>query len=211
VTPFVFQPGTLTALMGASGAGKTTLLDVLALRKDEGVVEGEIKVDGRPLGKSFKRTTGYVSQVDLHEPHQTVREALIFSALLRQPAEVPEEEKIAYVDTVIELLELTDIQNALIGENNVGLGVEQRKRVTIAVELVAKPVLLFLDEPTSGLDGQSSFNILRFLRKLADNGQSMLVTIHQPSALLFDQFDRLLLLAKGGHTVCVSSGRPPSL
>lgn len=195
------KPGQLVALMGASGAGKTTLLDVLALRKDDGVVEGELKVDGRPLGTSFQRTTGYVSQMDIHEPTQTIREALIFSALLRQPADVPEEEKIAYVDKVIDLLELTEIQNAIIGENNVGLGVEARKRLTIGCELVAKPVLLFLDEPTSGLDGQSSFNILRFLRKLADAGQSMLVTIHQPSALLFEQFDRLLLLARGGHTV----------
>ncbi|CED83351.1 abc transporter [Phaffia rhodozyma] len=195
------KPGTLTALMGASGAGKTTLLDVLALRKEEGVVEGHINVDGRPLGASFQRTTGYVSQVDIHEPTQTVREALEFSALLRQPASVSREEKLAYVDKVLDLLELTDIEHAIIGNNNVGLGVEQRKRLTIGVELVAKPVLLFLDEPTSGLDGQSSFNILRFLRKLADAGQSMLVTIHQPSALLFDQFDRLLLLARGGHTV----------
>jgi energy-coupling factor transporter ATP-binding protein EcfA2 len=99
-----------------------------------------------PLGTSFQRTTGYVSQMDIHEPTQTIREALIFSALLRQPAEVPEEEKIAYVDKVIDLLELTEIQNAIIGENNVGLGVEARKRLTIGCELVAKPVLLFLDE-----------------------------------------------------------------
>lgn len=185
--------------MGASGAGKTTLLDVLALRKDEGTVDGSIQVDGRPLGASFQRTTGYVGQMDVHDPTTTVREALIFSALLRQPAETPYEEKIAFVDTVLDLLELNDLANAFIGEGLAGLGVEQRKRVTIGVELVAKPILLFLDEPTSGLDGQSSFNILRFLRKLADAGQSMLVTIHQPSALLFSQFDRLLLLARGGR------------
>lgn len=77
----------------------------------------------------------------------------------------------------------------------------QRKRVTIGVELVSKPVLLFLDEPTSGLDGQSSFKIVQFLRKLADAGQCIICTIHQPSALLFSQFDQLLLLAYGGNTV----------
>lgn len=96
-----------------------------------------------------------------------------------------------------------------------GLSIEQRKRVTLGVELVAKPTLLFLDEPTSGLDGQSAYNIVRFLRKLVDGGQAVLVisfllskpilktnflqcTIHQPSAVLFDAFDGLLLLAKGG-------------
>ncbi|KAK9242120.1 hypothetical protein V1506DRAFT_437364, partial [Lipomyces tetrasporus] len=83
-----------------------------------------------------------------------------------------------------------------------GLSVEQRKRLTIAVELVAKPnILIFLDEPTSGLDGQAAYNTVRFLRKLAEAGQAILVTIHQPSAQLFAQFDTLLLLAKGGKTV----------
>ena len=80
-----------------------------------------------------------------------------------------------------------------------GLSIEQRKRVTLAVELVAKPTLLFLDEPTSGLDGQSAYNIVRFMRRLVDGGQAVLCTIHQPSAVLFDSFDSLLLLAKGGR------------
>jgi ATP-binding cassette subfamily G (WHITE) protein 2 (PDR) len=83
-----------------------------------------------------------------------------------------------------------------------GLNVEQRKRLSIGVELVAKPaLLLFLDEPTSGLDSQTSWNILQLLRKLAAHGQAILCTIHQPSAILFEQFDRLLFLAKGGRTV----------
>ncbi|MBE3046547.1 hypothetical protein IMZ48_29265 [Candidatus Bathyarchaeota archaeon] len=80
-----------------------------------------------------------------------------------------------------------------------GLTIEQRKRVTLGVELVAKPTLLFLDEPTSGLDGQSAYNIVRFMRRLVDGGQTVLCTIHQPSAVLFDAFDALLLLAKGGR------------
>ncbi|KAJ5691769.1 hypothetical protein N7462_001192 [Penicillium macrosclerotiorum] len=193
------KPGSLVALMGASGAGKTTLLDVLAQRKDAGEIYGSILIDGRPQGISFQRTTGYCEQLDVHEKTATVREALIFSALLRQPSSVSHEEKIAYVDHIINLLELEDISDALIGVPGAGLSIEQRKRVTLGVELVAKPTLLFLDEPTSGLDGQSAYNIVRFLRKLVDGGQAVLCTIHQPSAVLFDAFDGLLLLAKGGR------------
>lgn len=196
------KPGMLGALMGSSGAGKTTLLDVLAQRKTEGTIQGSILVDGRPLSVSFQRSTGYCEQLDVHEPFTTVREALEFSAILRQPRDIPREEKLKYVDVIVDLLELHDIADTLIGRVGAGLSVEQRKRVTIGVELVAKPsILIFLDEPTSGLDGQSAFNTVRFLRKLADAGQAVLVTIHQPSAQLFAQFDTLLLLAKGGKTV----------
>ncbi|KAI9925375.1 hypothetical protein ASPWEDRAFT_46883 [Aspergillus wentii DTO 134E9] len=198
------RPGTLTALMGSSGAGKTTLLDVLAQRKTEGKIQGSILVDGQPLSVSFQRSTGYVEQLDVHEPFATVREALNFSAMLRQSRDTPVAEKLKYVDIIIDLLELGDIADTLIGKPGTGYGlnVEQRKRVTIGVELVSKPkILIFLDEPTSGLDGQSAFNTVRFLRKLANCGQAVLVTIHQPSAQLFAQFDRLLLLQRGGKTV----------
>ncbi|SPO01569.1 probable pleiotropic drug resistance proteins (PDR1-15), ABC superfamily [Cephalotrichum gorgonifer] len=193
------QPGSLVALMGSSGAGKTTLLDVLAQRKDAGEIYGSILIDGKPQGLSFQRTTGYCEQMDIHEATATVKEALVFSATLRQPEDVPMEEKLAYVDHIIDLLELGDISEALIGVPGSGLSIEQRKRVTLGVELVAKPTLLFLDEPTSGLDGQSAFNIVRFMRRLVDGGQTVLCTIHQPSAVLFDAFDALLLLAKGGR------------
>ncbi|TVY42933.1 Brefeldin A resistance protein [Lachnellula subtilissima] len=196
------KPGQLGALMGSSGAGKTTLLDVLAQRKTDGTIKGSILVDGRPLTVSFQRSAGYCEQLDVHEPLATVREALEFSALLRQSRTTPREEKLKYVDSIINLLEMHDIENTLIGSTGSGLSVEQRKRLTIGVELVSKPsILIFLDEPTSGLDGQAAFNIVRFLRKLADVGQAVLVTIHQPSAQLFLQFDSLLLLARGGKTV----------
>ncbi|KAJ3454793.1 hypothetical protein MRS44_013393 [Fusarium solani] len=159
-------------------------------------------VDGRPLPVSFQRSAGYCEQLDVHEPFATVREALEFSALLRQSRDTPRAAKLKYVDTIIDLLELHDLADTLIGEAGAGLSVEQRKRVTIGVELVSKPsILIFLDEPTSGLDGQSAYNTVRFLRKLAGVGQAVLVTIHQPSAQLFAQFDTLLLLAKGGKTV----------
>ncbi|CAK7222792.1 hypothetical protein SEUCBS140593_005023 [Sporothrix eucalyptigena] len=192
------QPGNLVALMGSSGAGKTTLLDVLAQRKDSGRINGSILIDGKPQGISFQRMTGYCEQMDVHEDTATVREALEFSALLRQPQGVSKSEKLAYVEHILDLLELRPFSDALIGVPGAGLSIEQRKRVTLGVELVAKPTLLFLDEPTSGLDGQSAYNIIRFLRRLVDGGQAVLCTIHQPSAVLFEAFDSLLLLAKGG-------------
>lgn len=196
------RPGELTALMGASGAGKTTLLDVLAARKNIGVIQGSILVDGIAPGKQFQRSTSYAEQLDLHDPTQTVREALRFSADLRQPYETPRAEKYAYVEEILSLLEMEEIADCIIGTSEAGLTVEQRKRVTIGVELAAKPeLLLFLDEPTSGLDSQSAFNIVRFLRKLSAAGQAILCTIHQPNAALFENFDRLLLLQKGGQTV----------
>ena len=196
------RPGQLTALMGASGAGKTTLLDVLAARKNIGVIGGDILVDGVKPGISFQRGTSYAEQLDVHESSQTVREALRFSADLRQPFDVPREQKYNYVEEVLCLLELENLADAIIGSPESGLSVEERKRVTIGVELAAKPqLLLFLDEPTSGLDSQSAFNIVRFLRKLAAAGQAILCTIHQPNSALFENFDRLLLLQKGGQTV----------
>lgn len=196
------KPGQLTALMGASGAGKTTLLDVLAGRKNIGVISGDILVDSIAPGTEFQRSTSYAEQLDMHDPSQTVREALRFSADLRQPITTPQSEKYSYVEEVIALLEMESIADAIIGSPEAGLTVEQRKRVTIGVELAAKPqLLLFLDEPTSGLDSQSAFNIVRFLQKLARAGQAILCTIHQPNAALFENFDRLLLLKSGGRCV----------
>lgn len=196
------KPGTLTALMGVSGAGKTTLLDVLATRVTMGVISGDIWVDGRQRDSSFQRKTGYVQQQDLHLQTTTVREALNFSALLRQPASVPRKEKLEYVDEVIKLLDMEEYADAVVGVPGEGLNVEQRKRLTIGVELAAKPaLLLFLDEPTSGLDSQTSWAILDLLEKLKNSGQAILCTIHQPSAMLFQRFNRLLFLASGGKTV----------
>ncbi|KAL8871620.1 MAG: hypothetical protein Q9174_002588, partial [Haloplaca sp. 1 TL-2023] len=190
------KPGVMIALMGASGAGKTTLLNTLSQRQTVGIVAGEMLVDGRPLGREFQRITGFVEQQDLHDQTSTIREAIEFSALLRQERHVPRQEKMAYVEEIIDLLELGEIQDALISS----LGVEQRKRVTIGVELAAKPSLLFLDEPTSGLDSQSAYSVVRFLRKLAHAGHGLIVTIHQPSSILVQQFDMILALNPGGNT-----------
>jgi ATP-binding cassette subfamily G (WHITE) protein 2 (SNQ2) len=191
-------PGKLTALMGESGAGKTTLLNVLAQRVDVGVVTGDRFVSGQPLPADFQAQTGYCQQMDTHLPQATVREALLFSAHLRQPETVSMVELADYVDKCLVMCGLEDYADAVVGS----LGVEHRKRTTIGVELAAKPkLLLFLDEPTSGLDSQSAWAIMKFLRELANNGQAILCTIHQPSGELFQVFDRLLLLKKGGQTV----------
>lgn len=195
-------PGTLTALMGESGAGKTTLLNVLSQRTDVGVVTGDFLVNGNRLDTSFQKRTGYVQQQDIHIAELTVRESLVFAARLRRPYEVPDSEKLEYVDRIMEILHMDEYADAVAGKPGYGLNVEQRKKLSIATELVAKPsLLLFLDEPTSGLDSQSAWAIVQVLRKLALAGQAILCTIHQPSATLFEQFDRLLLLKKGGQTV----------
>ncbi|EHK98891.1 putative ATP-dependent permease PDR12 [Glarea lozoyensis 74030] len=191
------KPGIMVALMGASGAGKTTLLNTLSQRQSTGVVTGDMLVDGRPLDAEFQRGTGFCEQMDLHDGTQSIEEALRFSALLRQDRSIPREEKLAYVEKILDLLELRSTKDALVRS----LGVEQRKRVTIGVELAAKPnLLLFLDEPTSGLDSQSAYNIVRFLKKLARAGQAIVCTIHQPSSLLIQEFDMILALNPGGNT-----------
>lgn len=196
------KPGTLTALMGASGAGKTTLLDTLANRVTMGVVSGEMYVNGYPRDNTFQRSTGYAMQQDIHLKTATVREALVFSACLRQPFSTPYSEKVKYIDNVLKILEMEPYADAVVGVPGEGLNVEQRKRLTIGVELAAKPkLLLFLDEPTSGLDSQTAWSICQLLKKLSKAGQAVLCTIHQPSALLLQQFDRLLFLARGGRTV----------
>ncbi|KAJ4344485.1 ATP-binding cassette transporter snq2 [Didymosphaeria variabile] len=191
------KPGLMVALVGASGAGKTTLLNTLSQRQKMGVVSGDVLVDGKPLDVDFQRGTGFVEQNDIHDGTATIREALEFSAILRQDRNISKKEKLEYVDKILDLLELQQSQDALVSS----LGVEQKKRLTIGVELAAKPsLLLFLDEPTSGLDSNSAFSIVRFLKKLSSAGQAIICTIHQPSSVLIQQFDMILALNPGGNT-----------
>ncbi|KAI0890676.1 BcatrD protein [Annulohypoxylon maeteangense] len=191
------KPRTLTALMGPSGAGKTTLLNVLAERTTIGIVTGNKITNTRYQNVAFARKIGYAQQDDIHLPTTSVREALTFSALLRQPEHYSKAERIAYVDHVIGLLNMEAFQHAVVGR----LNVEQKKRVTIGTELAARPeLLLFLDEPTSGLDSDSVWSFCTLLRQLADSGQAILCTIHQPSGPLLTLFDRLLFL-KEGHAM----------
>ncbi|KAF1950445.1 hypothetical protein CC80DRAFT_578483 [Byssothecium circinans] len=193
------KPSTFTALMGETGAGKTSFLDVIAQRTSQGLITGEIALDGLPRNTAFQRSTGYAQQNDIHLSTSTVREALHFSALLRQPREVPRAPKIAYADNVLETLGMNMYADAVIGVPGNRLSPEQRKRLTIAVELASRPTtVLFLDEPTSGLDSESAFTICSLLRDLShDNDLAIMCTIHQPSALLLDMFDNLLLIKEG--------------
>ncbi|KAF7563915.1 hypothetical protein G7046_g188 [Stylonectria norvegica] len=192
------RPGQLTALMGASGAGKTTLLNVLAGRSTFGKLQGSISVNGQELLGTLNKSMGYVQQRDVHLPTQTVKEALEMTHRLRGPRSLGAVDEERHITSIIEKLQLEDIAHAMIGTSGAGLNLEQRKRVTIAVELSASPAILFLDEPTSGLDGQSALKIVQLLRGLADAGQTIICTIHQPSMEVFSHFDRLVLLLRGG-------------
>lgn len=159
------QPGELTALVGSSGAGKSTrkwealrkewyldilnvvpVLTILTQRQRTGHVTGDLKVGGALVDDTFRRRIGYCQQMDIHDGTSTIREAFEFSALLRQNADVPRQEKLDYVKTVLDTLDLTELQDAVIAS----LPLEQKRRTTIGVELCARPsLLLFLDEPTS--------------------------------------------------------------
>ncbi|KAF4316728.1 hypothetical protein JM18_008194 [Phytophthora kernoviae] len=191
-------PGTMTALMGSSGAGKTTLMDVIAGRKTGGRIRGKIQLNGHPANDlAIRRCTGYCEQMDIHSDSATIREALIFSAMLRQDASVATAQKMESVEECIELLELAPIADKIIR----GSSTEQMKRVTIGVELAAQPSILFMDEPTSGLDARSAKIIMDGVRKIADSGRTIVCTIHQPSTEVFKLFDSLLLLRRGGRMV----------
>ncbi|CAN1836619.1 ABC transporter G family member 36, partial [Linum perenne] len=198
-----FRPGILTALMGVSGAGKTTLMDVLAGRKTGGYIEGDIRISGYPKNQeTFARIAGYCEQTDIHSPQVTVRESLIFSAFLRLPKEVDKDEKMKFVDQVMELVELDNLRDAVVGLPGVtGLSTEQRKRLTIAVELVANPSIIFMDEPTSGLDARAAAIVMRTVRNTVDTGRTVVCTIHQPSIDIFEAFDELLLMKRGGQVI----------
>ncbi|KAL3369578.1 hypothetical protein AABB24_010094 [Solanum stoloniferum] len=198
-----FRPGVLTALVGVSGAGKTTLMDVLAGRKTGGYTDGSIIISGYLKNQStFARISGYCEQNDIHSPHVTVYESLIYSAWLRLSPDVKKETRKNFVEEVMELVELNPLRNCLVGLPGVdGLSTEQRKRLTIAVELVANPSIIFMDEPTSGLDARAAAIVMRTVRNTVDTGRTVVCTIHQPSIDIFEAFDELLLMKRGGQVI----------
>ncbi|KAL0348160.1 UNVERIFIED_CONTAM: Pleiotropic drug resistance protein 3 [Sesamum angustifolium] len=208
-----FRPGVLTALMGVSGAGKTTLLDVLVGRKTSGTIEGVIKIGGYPkVQRTFSRISGYCEQTDVHSPQITVEESVVFSAWLRLHPEIDPKTKFEFVKEVLETIELDGIKDTLVGTPGVdGLSTEQRKRLTIAVELVANPSIIFMDEPTTGLDARAAAIVMRAVKNVADTGRTIVCTIHQPSIDIFEAFDELLLLKTGGRMIyCGPLGRHSS-
>ncbi|KAI3510433.1 hypothetical protein L1887_17421 [Cichorium endivia] len=198
-----FRPGILTALMGISGAGKTTLMDVLAGRKTGGYIEGDIRISGFPkVQQTFTRISGYCEQNDIHSPQVTVYESLIFSAFLRLPKDIDKEEKTLFVDEVMELVELDNLKDMIVGIPGVtGLSTQQRKRLTIAVELVANPSIIFMDEPTTGLDARAAAIVMRTVRNTVNTGRTVVCTIHQPGVDIFEAFDELLLMKSGGEVI----------
>ncbi|KAI4365646.1 hypothetical protein MLD38_021612 [Melastoma candidum] len=198
-----FRPGILTALVGVSGAGKTTLMDVLAGRKTGGYTEGIINISGYPKNQvTFARISGYCEQNDIHSPNVTVYESVLYSAWLRLSSDINKETRKMFVEEVMELVELNPIRDALVGLPGVdGLSTEQRKRLTIAVELVANPSIIFMDEPTSGLDARAAAIVMRTVRNTVDTGRTVVCTIHQPSIDIFEAFDELLLMKRGGQVI----------
>nr|B9G300.2 RecName: Full=ABC transporter G family member 52; Short=OsABCG52; AltName: Full=Pleiotropic drug resistance protein 18; Short=OsPDR18 [Oryza sativa Japonica Group] len=200
-----FRQGVLTALMGVSGAGKTTLLDVLAGRKTSGYVQGSITISGYPKKQeTFARISGYCEQNDIHSPNVTVYESLMFSAWLRLPVEIDSATRKMFVYEVMELVEILSLKDALVGLPGVsGLSSERRKRLTIAVELVANPSIIFMDEPTSGLDARAAAIVMRAIRNTVDTGRTVVCTIHQPSIEIFESFDELFLMKQGGEEIYV--------
>ncbi|XP_042485297.1 pleiotropic drug resistance protein 1-like [Macadamia integrifolia] len=200
-----FRPGILTALMGVSGAGKTTLMDVLAGRKTGGYIDGSIKISGyTKKQETFARISGYCEQNDIHSPHVTVYESLLYSAWLRLAPEIDSSTRKMFIEEVMELVELKSLREALVGLPGVsGLSTEQRKRLTIAVEIVANPSIIFMDEPTSGLDARAAAIVMRTVRNIVDTGRTVVCTIHQPSIDIFDAFDELFLLKQGGEELYV--------
>ncbi|XP_078168184.1 ABC transporter G family member 36-like isoform X1 [Carex rostrata] len=200
-----FRPGVLTALMGVSGAGKTTLMDVLAGRKTGGYIEGSITISGYPKKQeTFARISGYCEQFDIHSPQVTVYESLVFSAWLRLPPDVDYETRKMFIEEVMELVELHPLRDSIVGLPGVnGLSTEQRKRLTIAVELVANPSIIFMDEPTSGLDARAAAIVMRTVRNTVNTGRTVVCTIHQPSIDIFEAFDELFLLKRGGEEIYV--------
>ncbi|TQE09771.1 hypothetical protein C1H46_004545 [Malus baccata] len=202
-----FRPGVLTALMGVSGVAKTTLMDVLAGRKTGGYIEGNIIISGYPKKQeSFARISGYCEQNDIGSPHVTVYDSLTYSAWLCLSSEINSEIRKMFVEEVMGLVELNLLRQALVGLPGAsGLSTEQRKRLTIAVELVANPSIIFMDEPTSGLDARAAAIVMREVRNTVDTGRTVVCTIHQPSIDIFDAFDELFVLKKGGQEIYVGS------
>ncbi|KAL1334327.1 hypothetical protein HN51_063258 [Arachis hypogaea] len=194
------RPGILTSLMGVSGAGKTTLLDVLCGRKTGGTIEGDVRIGGYPkVQETFARISGYCEQNDIHSPNITVEESVMFSAWLRLPPQIDAKTKSEFVKEVLHTIELDGIKDSLVGLPNVsGLSTEQRKRLTIAVELVANPSIIFMDEPTSGLDARSAAVVMRAVKNVVRTGRTVTCTIHQPSIDIFESFDELILMKTGG-------------
>ncbi|NXG70375.1 ABCG2 protein, partial [Baryphthengus martii] len=193
----IMRPG-LNAILGPTGSGKSSLLDILAARKDPHGLSGDILINGAPQPANFKCTSGYVVQDDVVMGTLTVRENLKFSAALRLPKSVREQEKNERVNQIIKELGLSKVADSKVGTQFTrGVSGGERKRTNIGMELITDPAILFLDEPTTGLDASTANAVLLLLKRMAKQGRTIIFSIHQPRYAIFRLFDTLTLLATG--------------
>uniref|UniRef100_A0AC35U768 ABC transporter domain-containing protein n=1 Tax=Rhabditophanes sp. KR3021 TaxID=114890 RepID=A0AC35U768_9BILA len=193
------EPGQLVALMGSSGAGKTTLLNSLMHRNLKGlIVQGDILVDGTCIGGDISQMCGYVQQDELFLPTLTVKEHLTIQARLRLP-DFDEIKQQSRVNGVMRELGLLKCQNTCIGSANSKKGISggEAKRLAFASELLNNPSILFCDEPTTGLDSFMAESVVSTLKKLTENGRTVICTIHQPASQIYFMFDKVYFLANG--------------
>ncbi|CDW57938.1 ABC membrane transporter [Trichuris trichiura] len=188
------RPGELVALLGPSGAGKTTLLNVLTGRNCRSlIVDGLVTVNGQSIGRRIGAISAYVQQENFFVSSITVREHLLFQALLRLPHDMPREKKLARVEEVISEFGLMKCANLIIRPPGLNQGISggEAKRVAFASQMLTNPSVIFCDEPTTGLDSFMAENVVSFLQGLANRGKTVLCTIHQPPSAVFSMFHKL--------------------
>ncbi|GAA0152253.1 ATP-binding cassette [Lithospermum erythrorhizon] len=190
--------GCITAVMGPSGAGKSTFLDGLAGRIASGSLQGRVSLDGKDISPSLiKRTSAYIMQDDRLFPMLTVYETLMFAADFRL-GPIARADKKERVERLIEQLGLSSTRNTYIGDEGTrGVSGGERRRVSIGVDIIHGPSLLFLDEPTSGLDSTSAYSVIEKVHAIARSGSTVILTIHQPSYRIQLLLDHLIILARG--------------
>ncbi|KAG6358055.1 hypothetical protein INS49_013939 [Diaporthe citri] len=191
-------PGTLTAILGGSGSGKTTLLNTVSSRISSSRLSqsGSILFNSQPSIDAIR--SAYVTQTDILLPTLTARETLQYSADLRLPPPSTAAERRRVVEEVIMELGLKEAADTRVGSTtHRGLSGGEKRRVSIGVQMLANPSVLFLDEPTTGLDASSAFQLVRTLKNLAAKGRTVIVTIHQPRSEIWGLFDNLILLSRG--------------
>ncbi|KAK7312170.1 hypothetical protein VNO77_35838 [Canavalia gladiata] len=195
------EPNKIMAIMGPSGSGKSTLLDALAGRLSRNVImSGNVLLNGKKRRLDYG-VVAYVTQEDIMLGTLTVRETIYYSANLRLPATKTKEEVNDIVEGTIIEMGLQECADRVIGNWHLrGISGGEKKRLSIALEILTRPSLLFLDEPTSGLDSASAYFVAQTLRNLAHDGKTVISSIHQPSSEVFALFDDLFLLS-GGQTI----------